>query len=59
MISTRLHEFDSGVLHPSSPKVNHVPRLQAHRGLQKRYTRITAEEETLDTWNGETPRSPM
>jgi hypothetical protein len=35
MISIRLYEFDSGVLHPSSPKVNHVPRLQAHRGPTK------------------------
>jgi hypothetical protein len=35
MISTSLHEFDSGVLQPSPLKGNFVLRLQAYRGPPK------------------------
>jgi hypothetical protein len=53
-ICVRLHELNIGVLQPSPPEITST------EGVYKRgYTRITAEGEIMDTWNGGIPQSHM
>jgi hypothetical protein len=59
MISVRLHEFNTGVLQPSSLKEISSQDYKHRGGYKRGYTRITADGETLGTWNGGNPRSPM
>jgi hypothetical protein len=59
MIKLRLHELIAGCYTPP-PLKEILSRDYKHiGGLQKRYTHITTEGETLNTWNGGNPRSPM